>query len=92
MSLSMIKNGSNNAGSTDAKLSPRERECLYWISQGKTIEETAMILGIKYGTVVGYVRSLKEKMNCNTLAHLVFKAMKLEIIFFDKSNPQKVGE
>lgn len=88
----MIKNNINNAGSTAGKLSSRERECLYWISQGKTIEETAMILGIKYGTVVGYVRSLKGKMNCNTLAHLVFKAMKLEINFFDKVNPQKVWE
>lgn len=74
------------------KLSPREKECLYWISQGKTIEEISMILEIKYGTVIGYVRNLKEKLNCNTLAHLVFKAMKLGIHFLEKSNPSKMGE
>lgn len=63
------------------RLSPREKECLYWISQGKTMEETAMILEIKYGTVVGYVRTLKQKLHCTTLAHLVFKAMQLGIHF-----------
>lgn len=74
------------------KLSPREKECLFWISQGKTIEETSMILGIKYGTVVCYIRSLKEKLNCSTLAHLVFKAMRLEIHFLLEDNPPRVGE
>lgn len=64
------------------RLSPREKECLHWISQGKTMEETAMILGIKYGTVVGYVRSLKKKLHCTTLAHLVFKAIQSGMHFF----------
>lgn len=81
-----------NADDLCKKLSPREKECLYWISQGKTIEETSMILGIKYGTVVGYVRTLKEKLNCSTLAHLVYKSMRLEIDFFENSNTTKQGE
>ena len=32
-------------------LSPRERDVLYWASVGKTIDETAMILGLAWGTV-----------------------------------------
>ncbi|MBY3123131.1 helix-turn-helix domain-containing protein [Rhizobium laguerreae] len=32
-------------------LSPREKECLLWIAQGKTSWETAVIMGISENTV-----------------------------------------
>lgn len=76
-----MQNRQDKSLPSGARLSPREKQCLYWISQGKTMEETAMILEIKYGTVVGYVRTLKQKLHCTTLAHLVFKAMQLGIHF-----------
>lgn len=61
-------------------LSPREHECLYWISQGKTAEETSMILGLKYCTVLSYIRNLKGKFNCVTLPQVVFKVTRLGLL------------
>jgi DNA-binding CsgD family transcriptional regulator len=58
------------------KLTPREKECLYWVAQGKSSEETALILNIKTPTVDTYRKQIKEKLNCITIAQAVYKAMK----------------
>lgn len=55
------------------KIRKREKECLYWLCQGKTAEETAMILGIAYSTVLSYIRNLKIRLGCNTLAEVICK-------------------
>lgn len=61
-------------------LSPREKECLRWTAQGKTAEEIAMILNLKIITVKFYLRSIRQKLNCNTIAQAVYKAASQQII------------
>lgn len=45
-------------------LTQRELECLSWFAKGKTIEETARILGITPRTVKAYMQQMKEKLDC----------------------------
>lgn len=66
--------------SPNLKLSKREKECLYWASQGKSSEETAMILNIKKATVDTYRTQAREKLNCITMAQAVYKGLRLGCI------------
>lgn len=61
-------------------LTPREKECLYWASFGKTSCETGQILGISRRTVEQHLKNCKEKFNSYTLPNLIYKAAKLNII------------
>lgn len=61
-------------------LSNREIECLILVADGKTYSEIAHILQISDHTVRGYIRSLRIKLNCTTLAQAVGRAKELKII------------
>lgn len=43
-------------------LSERERECLFWAAEGKTTEETALILDVSNNTVNGYIQQAIRKL------------------------------
>jgi LuxR family transcriptional regulator, quorum-sensing system regulator SolR len=47
-------------------LTPRELECLYWQSQGKTMEEIGIILEITTRTVKAHIRNIKDKLSCES--------------------------
>lgn len=53
-----------------AMLTPREKECLYWMFLGKTMPEIALILNISKRTVEKFITNIKEKFACNTLFQL----------------------
>jgi hypothetical protein len=53
-----------------AMLTPREKECLYWLFYGKTMPEIALILNISKRTVEKFITNIKEKFDCNTLFQL----------------------
>jgi DNA-binding CsgD family transcriptional regulator len=53
------------------RLAPRETECLYWISEGKTVWECAMILGLSVHTVRDYLECAREKLNATSNTHAV---------------------
>ncbi len=57
-------------GINQPTLSKREVECLYWLTQGKTLEEAAIILSISRRTVKAHIENVKEKLQCNTLFQL----------------------
>ena len=61
-------------------LSPREIECLHYISDGKTYTEIAKIAGLSEHTIRSYIRALRKKLNCSTLAQAVAKACAQGII------------
>lgn len=44
-------------------LSARERECLLWVSEGKTTEEVAVILGVSANTVNRYILHATQKLS-----------------------------
>ena len=48
------------------KLTPREKEVLHWVIQGKTNQEIAIILGIATGTVAKHVEHLLRKLGVET--------------------------
>lgn len=45
----------------DIDLTERELECLFWIAEGKTSDEIAMILGISRNTINNYITSVMRK-------------------------------
>jgi DNA-binding CsgD family transcriptional regulator len=51
-------------------LTKAEMLCLYWMSKGKTLEETAIILNLSPRTVTAHVHSAKTKLNCTSLFQL----------------------
>lgn len=61
-------------------LSRREKECVYWTSQGKTIEETSKLLQLTPCTVKFYLKNVRIKLDCKNKAHLIFKVMKFQLI------------
>lgn len=63
-----------------ASLSPRERECLLWIGEGKTYWETAMILGLSEHTVRCYLESARHKLGAANNTHAVNKAGKANLL------------
>ena len=45
------------------KLTPREAEVLFWISQGKSNHDIGIILGAKTGTICKHVEHIFSKLN-----------------------------
>jgi len=61
-------------------LSPRERESLFWCSQGKTNKEIAKVLDISDHIVNLYFNDIRTKLNATTNAHCVAIAIRKGII------------
>jgi DNA-binding CsgD family transcriptional regulator len=61
-------------------LSDRERECLYWVSEGKTTDEVAVILGVSSNTVNSYVAHAIQKLAASNRAEAIATAIRNGII------------
>jgi DNA-binding CsgD family transcriptional regulator len=61
-------------------LSPRERECLLWSAQGKTVDDVASIVGISAETTRVYIKRCITKMNASNKTHAVAKAIHLGMV------------
>lgn len=46
-------------------LTKREFECLYWLAQGKTLEEAAQVMAVTLRTMKAHVVNIKEKFSCD---------------------------
>lgn len=55
-------------------LSPRQREVLEWIGEGKSTADVAAILGVSVATVDKHLRKAREALNVETTAQAVLKA------------------
>lgn len=62
-------------------LSPRELECLRWTSEGKTVWECGMILGLSLHTVRCYLESARHKLGASSNTHAVSIALKFGLLF-----------
>lgn len=65
---------------TCTPLSDRERECLYWVSEGKTTDEVAVILGVSSNTVNSYVTHAIQKFSASNRAMAIATAIRSGII------------
>lgn len=61
-------------------LSDRERECLIWVSEGKTTDEVALILGVSGNTVNSYITHTIQKLSASNRAMAIATAIRNGII------------
>jgi DNA-binding CsgD family transcriptional regulator len=61
-------------------LSDRERECLFWVSEGKTTDDIATILGVSSNTVNSYITHATQKFAASNRAKAVAIAIRSGII------------
>ncbi len=61
-------------------LSDRERECLFWVAEGKTTDEVALILGVSSNTVNSYITHAIQKMGASNRAMAMATAIRSGII------------
>jgi DNA-binding CsgD family transcriptional regulator len=64
----MVKENQNrkHESSVPATLTPREREILHWVAEGKRDSEIAAILNLSVRTVEQHVRTCLRKLNVET--------------------------
>ena len=71
---------SNDNFAANDPLSERERECLVWVSEGKTTDEVALILGVSANTVNSYIANAIQKFGANNRAMAIATAIRSGII------------
>ena len=59
-----------------SSVSDRERECLRWVSEGKTAEEIATIVGVTANTVNSYVGQAIRKLSARNRAMAIATAIR----------------
>ena len=61
-------------------LSERERECLFWVSEGKTTDEVAVIIGVSSNTVNSYITHAMQKLSASNRPMAIATAVRSGII------------
>ena len=61
-------------------LSDRERECLFWVAEGKTTDEVSTILGVSPNTVNSYLTHAIQKLSASNRAEAMATAIRSGII------------
>jgi DNA-binding CsgD family transcriptional regulator len=61
-------------------LTQREKECLFWSAQGKTVEDIGTILDISTDTVKIYLKRINVKLHASNRCHAVAKAIQRGLI------------
>ena len=64
----------------ECAVTPRERECILWASEGKTDWEISVILGISRPTVAKHLLSARQRLDAMNRAHLIGEAIRRKII------------
>lgn len=64
----------------DCDLTEREIECLYWIAEGKTSDEIAVILGISRNTINNYITSVMRKTATKTRSEAIAFAVRNNLV------------
>ncbi|MDM9626380.1 helix-turn-helix transcriptional regulator [Rhizobium sp. S152] len=62
------------------ELTERELECLFWIAEGKTSDEIAMILGISRNTINNYITSVMRKTATKTRSEAIAFAVRNNLV------------
>ena len=64
----------------EGDLTDKERECLKWVSAGKTAGETAAIIGRSARTVEFHLRNATRKLNATNKVHAATIAIRLKLL------------
>lgn len=69
-------------------LSPRQREALEWVADGKTTQDVALLMGVSAAMVEKHLRLAREALAVETTAQAVAKGALLNMIFQRASEPE----
>ncbi len=61
-------------------LTDRERECLFWVSEGKTTDDIAIILGVSANTANSYIANAIQKLGSSNRAMAMATAIRSGVI------------
>jgi DNA-binding CsgD family transcriptional regulator len=61
-------------------LSPREKQCLESLMQGRTPGQIVAALGLSVSAVHAYSRTARRKLECGTIEQAITKAIRFEIV------------
>lgn len=64
----------------ELELMDRELECLYWIAEGKTSDEIAVIIGISKNTINNYITSVMRKTATKTRSEAIAYAVRNNLV------------
>ena len=76
----VISDASDNAKSSRSRLTPREREILQLLAEGKSNKEVASLLNISVNTAEAHRANIMLKLDVRSLAELVLYAIRNNII------------
>jgi DNA-binding CsgD family transcriptional regulator len=62
------------------QLTAREKEVMAWAARGKTVADTAQILGLSPETIEGFIKQALRKLDASNKTHGVAKSIALGII------------
>jgi len=79
-SVIRIKRTENNKDYQSIKLTPREKDCLHWIAQGKREPDIADILFISQHTVHSHLESVRKKLDVSTSTQAAVRAVHCGLI------------
>jgi DNA-binding CsgD family transcriptional regulator len=72
--------GRNARTEREFELTERELECLFWIAEGKTSDEIAVILGISRNTINNYITSVMRKTATKTRSEAIAYAVRNNLV------------
>jgi LuxR family transcriptional regulator, activator of conjugal transfer of Ti plasmids len=78
--VNLIRASANLLRTPEFRLSARETTCMSWASFGKTMAETASMLGIAENTVRFYLVQARDKLGANNITHAVRIAVEHDLI------------
>jgi len=61
-------------------LSQRERQCLAWAALGKTVSETAVLVGVTARTVAFHLENARRKLDAVSITHCVALAIRRRLL------------
>ncbi|OLP58376.1 helix-turn-helix transcriptional regulator [Xaviernesmea oryzae] len=64
----------------DCDLTERELECVFWIAEGKTSDEIAVILGISRNTINNYITSVMRKTATKTRSEAIAYSVRNNLV------------
>lgn len=70
----------NNALLASVRLTPREREVVGWIANGKTDWEISVILGVSEKAIMKHARNIRMKLGAVNRAHAVAECFRVGLI------------
>jgi DNA-binding NarL/FixJ family response regulator len=78
--ISVLLEAHRKPAEPSAQLSPRRREVLQLIAEGRTMKEVAAILGISQRTAEAHKAQIKELLGAESTAELIQYAIRLKLI------------